>query len=159
MRVLLSIILLFMLGCSSRPAVSASHSVALSIKTPELRVSDVGFIRSNDHYINVQVFTAGTLVLDLQIAESICLDGLCFSKNAFNSRFLKDTHYPTIMEEILRGQPIYNKRSLQKMNDGFEQRLHVNNREILYSVNGLETIYRDRANQILIKIKKLKGSR
>ena len=157
-RVFLSLLVLFVAGCSYRPDVTLSQSVALTIKTPDIRISDVGFFRANDNYINVQVFTAGTLALDLQIHENICLNGPCFDKLSFNRRFLKDEHYPMIMEEILRGKPIYEKRGLKMTEDGFEQRLHVKAREILYSVNSIEIIYRDKANHVLIKIKKLKGN-
>ena len=157
-KLLLGVVMLFAVGCSYRPDITASKSVSFILKTPDLRIADVGFIRSNASYINVQVFTAGRLVLDLQLEETICLNGTCFDKPTFNRYFLKDEHYPDMMEALLRFEPIYEKRGLTKTTQGFTQQVHVADRQIHYEVNDEGMSYRDEEKRVLIKIRKIKGN-
>lgn len=90
-----------------------------------MKFYDKGFIYTFDDHIQVQVFTAGAIVLDLKIYEnSICKDTFkCTNPKAFNKEFLHES---------------YEENFLKK----------------LFLKNEKNTTFRDRKNGILIKIKR-----
>jgi hypothetical protein len=90
-----------------------------------MKFYDKGFIYKYTDYTQVQVFSAGTVVLNLKIYENqICKDTFeCQSLEAFNKDFLHKS---------------YNKNFLRE----------------LFLKDGKEIIHRDKQNGILIKIKK-----
>jgi hypothetical protein len=88
-----------------------------------LKFYDKGFISKFDDYTKVEIFSAGTLVLSLQIYEDrICQDTFeCQDLESFNREFLgKD----------------YDKQFLKELFDKEDK----------------EIIHRDKKNKILIKI-------
>ncbi len=102
-----------------------TQTATILIKTPKLKFYDKGFITKFDNYTKVEILSAGTSVLSLQIYEDrICQDTFeCQSLESFNREFLdKD----------------YDKQFLREL---FEQ-------------EDKEIIHRDKKNKILIKIKK-----
>ena len=156
MKIFLSfIVVMFFVACSYRPEIEKSQSATFVFKTKKVKLSDAGFIRSNNNYINVQIFTAGNLVLDLQINEDICLNGPCYKREYFNTLFFGRLHYPNFLDDLLHFQPIYEKKNLKITVDGFSQTLHVNGDELSYMVDKSGMVFRDRAKKILIKIRNI----
>ncbi|MCP4970339.1 MAG: hypothetical protein GY932_07090 [Arcobacter sp.] len=90
-----------------------------------MKFYDKGFIYHYKTYIKVQIFSAGTAVLNLKIYDNqICMDTFkCDSLDNFNKEFFHKS---------------YNKNFLKD----------------LFSKNQQEIIHRDKQNKILIKIKK-----
>jgi len=95
------------------------------IKTPKMKFYDKGFINKYDKYTQVQIFSAGTIVLDMKIYENkIC-------KSTFKCQDLKT----------------FNKENL---NESYDEAFLKN----LFDKNQKEIIHKDRENNILIKIRR-----
>ena len=111
-------------GCFStnEPQIS-SNSATILIKTPQMKFYDKGFIYKYKDYTQVQIFSAGTAVLDMKIYEDkICRTTFkCQDLETFNKENLASTYPNNFLKEL------------------FER-------------NQKEVIHRDKANDILIKI-------
>lgn len=90
-----------------------------------MKFYDKGFINKYDKYTQVQIFSAGTIVLDMKIYENkIC-------KSTFKCQDLKT----------------FNKENL---NESYSEAFLKN----LFDKNQKEVIHKDRENNILIKIRR-----
>jgi hypothetical protein len=100
-----------------------SNSATILIKTPKMKFYDKGFISKYENYTQVQIFSAGIVVLNLKIYDNqICRDTfLCQSLKSFNRQNLDKS---------------YDDMFLKNLFDKKEK----------------EVIYRDKSKGILIKI-------
>ncbi len=90
-----------------------------------MKFYDKGFINKYDKYTQVQIFSAGTIVLDMKIYENkIC-------KSTFKCQDLKT----------------FNKENL---NESYDEAFLKN----LFDKNQKEVIHKDKQNNILIKIRR-----
>lgn len=78
------IIVIFILaGCAiKQPKVSSTATIL--IKTPTMKFYDRGFITQYENYTQIQIFSAGALVLNLDLHE----DKIC--KSSFECQSLKE---------------------------------------------------------------------
>ena len=90
-----------------------------------MKFYDKGFINKYDDHTQVQIFSAGTAVLDLKIYE----DRIC--KSTFECQDLRT----------------FNRQNLHESYDD----MFIKD---LFEKNQKEVVHRDRANRILIKIKR-----
>ena len=159
MKKLLSVtlfVLILLSGCSMKQEIDSSETYLITIKNKQMALSDTGFINHGKNYTNVQIFSAGSVLFNLEIMGSnICLDGRCLDKRAFNQQFLYQEHYAELMEEVIAREPIYEGKNLQKNSNGFEQDLVLNASHIFYKVEGENLTFRDTKNGILIRLKQL----
>ena len=113
-------------GCFStnEPQIS-SNSATILIKTPQMKFYDKGFIYKFKEYTQVQIFSAGTAVLDMKIYDDkVCRTTFkCQDLATFNKENLSSTYPDNFLKEL------------------FER-------------NGKEITHRDKDNEILIKIKR-----
>ncbi len=120
---IVSLIFIFT-GCFStnEPQIS-SNSATILIKTPQMKFYDKGFIYKYKEYTQVQIFSAGTAILDMKIYEDkICRTTFkCQNLETFNKENLSSTYPDNFLKEL------------------FER-------------NQKEVIHRDKTNDILIKI-------
>jgi len=116
--------MLFFSACASKQILQSS-SVTILIKTPSLKFYDKGFIYKYRDYTQVQIFSAGSVVLDMKIYE----DRVC--KSTFECQDLKS----------------FNKENL----DSSYSEMFLKN---LFDKNEKEVIHRDKDNKILIKIRR-----
>jgi len=146
--------LLFLSGCGAKPFVQNSAATII-MKTPKIKFADAGYVRSNEDVVALELFSAGHAVGKFEIENLVCVDGEgCMRKSSFNEAYL-NRHYPdTLMENVLRGKPIYESENLLKNEHGFEQHIMNEYVEIKYKVSPNQTYFKDRTNKILIKIKK-----
>jgi len=120
---LLTSIFIFV-GCfNAKPTLSSSATIL--IKTPKMKFYDKGFIYKYTNYTQVQIFSAGTVVLDMRIYK----DRVC--KSTFHCQDLKT----------------FNKENL---NSSYED----NFIKELFERNQKEVVFKDNKNKILIKIKR-----
>jgi len=90
-----------------------------------MKFYDKGFIYKYDDYTQVQIFSAGTAVLDMKIYE----DRIC--KSTFECQDLRT----------------FNR---QNLHESYDDKFIKN----LFDKNQKEVVHRDRENRILIKIKR-----
>ena len=111
-------------GCFStnQPQLNSSSATIL-IKTPQMKFYDKGFIYKYKDYTQVQIFSAGTAVLDMKIYEDkVCRTTFkCLDLKTFNKENLSSSYADNFLKEL------------------FER-------------NEKEVIHRDKTNDILIKI-------
>ncbi len=146
--------LLFLSGCGAKPFVT-NHAATIILKTPKIRFADTGYIRTNDDLVALELFSAGHPAGKFEIEKMVCVEGEgCMRKSSFNEEYL-NAHYPdTLMEDVLRGEAIYDGLNLVENAHGFEQRISDENVDIKYRVTAGQIYFKDRRNGVLIKIKK-----
>jgi hypothetical protein len=99
--VFISFIILLFTACSSTVA-NKTSSATILIKTPSAKFYDKGFIYEFTDYTQVQVFSAGTVVLNLMIYEDrVCKSTFeCEDLAVFNSEFLHESYEKSFLKEL-----------------------------------------------------------
>ncbi len=122
----------------------------------DLRFNDMGFLKYGENYTELQLFDLSNLVLDLKIADKICINSHCFSKERFNTRFLSPLYPRTLLENVLNKKPIFKKAGFKKSDAGFMQNIDKKNIHIKYIVSSDKIYFKDFSNHFLIKLKRIK---
>ena len=154
----LAILSLFTACVGVKPKKEESAFVVL--KTPKIRYADMGFITASPTDVKVEIYGAGQPLMKLEIGGlNICMSTFkCMEKKTFNKKVLNGTYDKDLLENIFRGEPIFNSEKIEKNKDGsFTQKLTKENLyDISYSVNQKERVFRDKLNKILIKVREQK---
>jgi len=146
--------LLVLSGCGAKPFVHDDVATII-MKTPKIKFADTGYVRSNNDVVALELFSAGMAVGKFEIENLVCVDGEgCMRKSSFNEEYLSADYPDTLMENILRSQPIYEGTNLLQSEHGFEQQIIDEYVDIKYKVTERQIYFKDRTNRILIKIKK-----
>ncbi len=152
----LTLFLLMLTACANQPYLK-ENSAFILFKTNSFKYADMGFIYENSSEIKVEIYGSGQALMSLTISDnSVCMSLLaCMSKKEFNEQVLASTYPKDILNNIFRSKTIFNAKNVIKTSNGFKQKIIKKNRyNIDYSVSGRETIFRDKVNNILIKVKK-----
>ncbi len=153
-----SLILLFVFGgCAIKQPYSVSKPYHVVIKNRDLALSDTGFIKKDSSRLNLQLFSAGSPLLDLIVyKDRVCRDLLCMNKLAFNKKFFGYKHYESFVDDLFNFLPLYEKKNIKKTKNGFTQKLVSDYYDIFYKIKDGSLYFKDRKNRVLIKIKELK---
>lgn len=136
--------------------IEKQESAFIVMKTDRFKYADMGFITDTSSNIKVEIYGAGQPLMSLDInGMNICMSTFqCMEKKEFNSQILNSSYPDTILENIFRAKPIFDKKSLVQTKAGFSQKLTKEGvYDISYRVNGKERVFRDRLNKILIKVR------
>ncbi len=133
-----------------------SNSKILTIKSPQLKFSDLAFIRHSGDAVEAELFIAGKPIKKIAINYIVCVDEGCMSRSKFNTHFLNVAYPDTLLQNVLLGKPIYDGKNRVKHKDGYEQHIKSKDVDILYRVKVSSIKFKDRKNRILIKIKEIK---
>jgi len=155
-RILLVIVTVFFVGCSQKVLFNSSTPYYVVMKNAQIAVADTGFIKKDENRLNLQLFSASTPIFDLHVEDNVCIGYTCVSKKRFNIEFFGVSHYDSFLEDLLNLRPIYDKKNLKKTTDGFEQKIKTGKFDITYKVEGGNLYFKDRQNEILIKLRELK---
>ena len=150
-----SILLIGFSGCSVK-TYQTNETKIITFKTPKMRFNDLGYIRSSDNEIQVDLFSAGQAVKRFEIGMLICLTEGCISKSAFNEDYLNEAYPDDTMQNILLGEKIFEGRDLIKNDLGFGQYIRDEKYDITYRVTADEIYFKDKVNSILIRIRSIK---
>jgi len=103
-------------GCSIKQP-QKSNSVVVLLKTPLLKFHDKGFLTKYDDFIDLQIFTAGQLVLELKIyKDKICKDSFrCIDSKEFNSIYFDSSYKNDFLYELFNKEKIYFKDKKNKI--------------------------------------------
>ncbi len=153
---LLVVIVLFLGGCTYKTQYEFSKPYYIVIKNSKIALADIGFIKKDKNRLNLQLFTAGTPVFELDIKSDVCLGYMCLKKKNFNAEFFGYSHYENFIDELFNLKPIYGKKNLKKIDNGFEQKIKTASYDITYRVKNGNLYFKDRKNRVLIKLKELK---
>ena len=148
----------FFLGCSAKK-ITNDFVYFITIKSKNMRYSDIGYIKKfGNNSIELEIYSAGNPLLRLVINKKICTKSGCISKERFNELYLSKNYPKDLFKNILQGESIFNGKNLIKNRQGFEQKIYNKNSfDIIYRVSKDEIYFKDRLNNILIKIKNIKG--
>ncbi len=149
------VLILFLTSCAPKYNINFSAPYKIVIKTKDIAIADSGFIKKADNYKSIQIFSAGSLVLHVELTNRACINGHCTSRLDFNERFFGYTHYPNLLDDILDKKEIYGGIDKTKTEDGFEQNIKTKNYNIIYKVTNKSIYFRDKKNHILLKLNRL----
>lgn len=99
------LVIFLMSGCAlKQPKISQSATILL--KTPTMKFYDKGFISKYHDYIQVQIFSAGNLVLNLDIYEDrICKSTFeCQSLKEFNQQNLDASYEESFIKKLFENR-------------------------------------------------------
>ena len=153
---LLLVIVIFLTGCAYKEPYQSSKPYYVVIKNSQMAVADTGFLKKDGPRLNLQLFSASTPILDLHVESDVCLDYACLSKKSFNTKFFGYAHYESFIDDLFNLKPIYSKKNLKNLDNGFEQKIKTDGYDITYRVDNGNLYFKDRKNRVLIKLKELK---
>ncbi|QOG12209.1 hypothetical protein [Arcobacter sp. FWKO B] len=140
MRYLLvvAIFIMFFSGCAIKQP-TKTQSVMVSIITPNMKYSDLGFIKYYPNSTGLEIYSFGKALLDLRIYENrVCSSTFeCISSDEFVRKYIHPSYPNTFFNNILHFDDLENMGGI----------------EYEYTKNG-NLYYRDRINNILIRINK-----
>ena len=149
----ISVLLALLLSACSLKNYEHTESKVVIIKTPKLKFSDLAYIKHTDSAVALELFITGKLVQKISIDYLICVNEGCMSKSSFNSEYLNAEYPDEILQNIILGLPIYERKNLIKNVDGFTQNIKTKNVDISYSVSSKQIYFKDKKNRIIFKIK------
>ena len=154
MKYFLVVVVMLFSACSIKNYEHTSTKI-VTIKSPKIKFSDIGYIRHTKDAIELELFVAGHVFKRIHINRLICLDEGCMSKSSFNAEYLSAAYPSSLLQNIILGKKIYDGQNSLKQEDGFIQRIKNSDVNIKYIVNSKEIYFKDRQNHILIKIKEV----
>jgi len=155
MKYILLIFILIFSACSSKNYEITKTKIVI-IKSPQIRFSDLGYLRNSDKDVELELFMAGKSIQKININHLICVNEGCMSKSGFNADYLNENYPSDILQNILLARPIYDGENLKKTINGFTQRISSLHVEILYRVTQNQVFFKDKKNHIIFKIKDIK---
>ena len=156
MKYTLLIFILFFSACSVKNY-EITQSKLISIKSPKIKFSDLGFIRNSGDSVEMELFMTGKSIEKITINYLICSHEGCMSKSGFNADYLSKYYPDDILQNIILAKEIYDGKNLVKNTNGFEQYIKNENVNIKYIVDSKSIYFKDKTNKILIKIKDIDG--
>jgi hypothetical protein len=155
-KIVIFIMVLLMFNACTGIQPEKQESAFIVMKTATFKYADMGFISNSPSKVKVEIYGAGQPLMDLEInGMNVCMSTFqCMEKKEFNKKVLNASYPETLLENIFRAKPIFNKKDVVKTKDGFSQKLTKENEyDISYRVKENERIFRDRLNKILIKVR------
>jgi hypothetical protein len=155
-NILLSSFLLILLaGCSQKRDITFSLPYKVVIKTKDLAIADGGFLTKADNYKSLEVFSAGKIVLHVELNENACINNTCTNRLDFNKRVFGYSYYKNFLDDILDKKEIYGGKNIIKTNYGFTQNIKTKDFNIIYKVDEKSVYFKDKINHILLKLRRL----
>jgi len=151
------LILVFLLSGCVQNNYTKQNSALIVFKTPSFKYADMGFIYESPTNIKLEIYAIGQALMKLNISDKqICMSTLkCMKPKNFNKKVLSINYPKNILSNIFRGKAIFDKIGFKKKKRGFEQKISKKDiYNISYKVFGKTIIFRDKLNNILIKIKR-----
>ncbi|MDR0468210.1 MAG: hypothetical protein LBG67_05105 [Campylobacteraceae bacterium] len=151
--VFLVFVVIFLSSCVAKRPIVETDTLGLIIRSPYIKTSGNGFYRKGDNYVNLQLYMAGKLVINYESNTLTCINEKCMTKTIFNKNVFVEPHYGNIMNDILKSQPIYDAKNLEKTAFGFIQEIAKEDKyDINYEVKENTTTFVDTINNVYIKI-------
>lgn len=152
MKYIILLIALFFSACGTK-SYEQTQTKIVTIKSPKIKFSDVGYLRNSDKSIELELFMAGKCIEKIAVNHLICTSEGCMSKSGFNKDYLAQIYPDDTMQNMLLSHAIYGGKNLKKTDDGFEQQIKDENVDIFYKVDTKSLLFRDKKNDIIFKIR------
>ena len=144
-------------GCLS-PKPLSERSSFIVWKSSQFKYADMGFVSEGQNSVKVEIYGSGVAIMRLNITrDQVCMSKLeCMGKKEFNKKILSHNYPDDILTNIFKSKEIFGGKGMVKSEGGFRQTIFSKGEyDIEYSVTKNQTIFRDRYNSILIKVKNL----
>ena len=154
---LMGMVLVIFNACGNKEY-TKQESVFIVFKTPAFKHADLGFIYENKEALKVEIYGSGQAVMALELTQSsICMSLFeCMNKHTFNETVLSKYYPEDVLDNIFRGEAIFDGLNRLKKRNGFTQNIvKMGKYNINYSVLNKQIIFHDTINDILIKVKRL----
>ncbi len=143
-------------GCATKPY-AVSEPKMITLKTPKLKFSDMGYLRSDGEAVEVELFAAGMAVEKITINGEVCVRAGCMGEEKFVKEYLCPDYPSDTMRSVLLGRDIFGGLGKEEMCDGrLFQFIRNDGMDILYRRGEGEIYFKDRLNGLVIKITDLK---
>lgn len=158
MRTALSllVVLVLMIGCA-RP-VPESRPAIVTFKAKGIRLHDTAFVTKTGREVEVDVYSAGQLVLQISTGSMLCVNGRCLSDDEFTAEYLSPFYPPRVVGSILQKVPLdIDARPEPLESGGFtQQEYREGEYDIRYRVGPDSVLFKDLVNGVIIAVKDLK---
>jgi len=142
-------------GCGKQEPVP-QEGIFVVWKSPAMKYADQGFLYQEKDRLRLEIYASGQAALKLTVTPGqVCTGGLCLGKQEFNRRYLSAAYPADTLERILEGREIFGGARVVRSRGGLTQTLKkAGLYDIHYSVLNGSIVFRDKINDILIKIEK-----
>jgi len=155
-NIILSFVLLFLfVGCSVKRNITFSLPYKVVIKTRNIAIADGGFLTKANNYKSLEVFSAGKIVLHIELNKNACINNFCTNRLDFNQRVFGYSYYKSFLDNILDKKEIYGGKNIIKTSDGFEQSIKTKDYDITYKIGRKNLYFKDKTNHVLLKLRRL----
>ena len=151
---LLIIMILTLTGCVIKKPMQ-QNSAFITIKTPEIRYADMGFVNKYTDSLKVQIYSNAQPIVSLDMyKERICMSLFeCMSKSDFYRKVFHVSYPDDTLEHIFSSKPIFGGLNLIKTSNGFTQNITKPGQySISYEISDDKVSFHDKINQIIIKV-------
>ena len=143
------IFLIFFIGCAVK-----TTPVYLHIDSPEIKLSDEGFLKESLGYKQIIIYKAGNEPVNFILKENkICVENRCFNKEIFIKKYFNG-YQKDFFDRILNKKPLA-LNNFQKIQNGFIQK----EKGIFYKVTNNYILFKDKKRKTIVLIKYLKGKK
>lgn len=151
MKIFLLGVIFLLAGCSVKNY-AINESKIIILKSSQLKYADLGYIRNSGDALRIELYEMGNLVTSIEIDNLICIDEGCMPKSVFNAKYLNENYPSDTLENVILGKEIYGGKNLVRSAEGFAQNIKDNHVDIEYEVKRKEIRFKDRRNNVLMKI-------
>ena len=152
MKYILLSFILFFSACSIKNYDKTETKIII-IKSPKIKFADIGYLRSSDKKIELELYIAGKCIESITVNHLICTNEGCMTKRGFNEDYLSGAYPDDTLQNILLARAIYDGKNIQKTEGGFEQYIKDTQVDIIYKVEPHFIYFKDKKNRIIFKIK------
>lgn len=129
----------------------------ITLKTPKLKYSDMGYLRREGDSVELELFAAGSAVEKITIDKQVCVSSGCMDEAKFVREYLSPDYPADTMRNILLEREIFSGKGFGEMCNGTRyQYIRNDDIDIVYRRKPNEIYFRDRLNALTIQIKAIK---
>lgn len=151
---IVSLVIMFNFSGCSTHTFSISEPKIITLKTPKIKYSDMGYVRYDGDAVQVELFTAGVSVEKITLDEKgVCVSIGCMSEVKFTQEYL-NPHYPSdTLRRILQNVDIFAGLGKSEACNGVQYQYILNDEiDVMYRRKNGEILFKDRLNGVMIKI-------
>lgn len=152
-------ILIFLIGGCGTKHYRVSEPKMITLKTPKIKFSDMGYVRYDEQSVEVELFTAGVAVEKISMDGEVCVSAGCMDEGKFVKEYLNSDYPSDTMRHIVMGKDIFLGQGKSEMCNGtLYQYIRNDEMDIVYRRKPTEIYFKDRLNGVLIKINDVNNS-
>ncbi|MBD3806836.1 hypothetical protein [Sulfuricurvum sp.] len=131
----------------------------ITLKTTKLKFADMGYIRHDGSAVEVELFAAGVAIEKITIDGDVCVSAVCMDEGKFVKEYLSPDYPRDTMRQVLLGKDIFEGLGKEEMCDGrLFQFIRNDEMDIMYRRSKREIYFKDRLNNLIIKLEDLNES-